>query len=60
MMIKTDRRRIVSSWAGQGTAETIWQDDHGNTYREVTPAEARNIEQSTAGRVYRIRDGWVE
>lgn len=54
------RRHIVRSWPGEGTGETIRQDNYGRTYREVSEAEAQLIESGTAGRVYRIhRDGTV-
>jgi len=54
------RRRIVRSWPGEGTAETIRQDNYGRTYREVSEAEAQMIEQGTGGRVYFIHcDGTV-
>ncbi|MBL8582824.1 MAG: hypothetical protein JNL61_11435 [Rhizobiaceae bacterium] len=54
MTHKQEYRRVVSSWPGEGTGETVYQDDHGNTYRTISRAEAANIEQSTCGRVYHI------
>lgn len=62
MMGSNDKpRRIVQSWPGEGTGETIRQDQYGRTYREVSEAEASIIESGTAGRVYRIYpNGTVE
>lgn len=54
MMDKGTSRRIVSSRPGQGTGETIYTDDQGQSYREVSAAEAQLIESGTAGRTYKI------
>lgn len=51
---KTPPRHVVRSWPGQGTGETIYQDQHGNTYRTITAEEARQINNTTAGRTARI------
>lgn len=60
MVPNTADRRIVSSRAGEGTCETIYEDNKGRSYREVSEAEASLIESGTCGRVYRIhRDGTV-
>jgi hypothetical protein len=60
MMFSHDNsRRIVRSWPGEGTLETIHQDENGNTYREISEAEARMVLNSTGGRVFHIRDGRV-
>lgn len=50
----TDDRHIVSSRAGCGTGDTIYTDNRGRSYREVSEAEAQMIEQETCGRVYQI------
>lgn len=53
-------RRVARSWAGQGTCETVYQDQDGNTYRKITEAEAQEIERSTGGQTFRIyRDGTI-
>jgi hypothetical protein len=60
MMFSHDNsNRIVRTFPGVGTGETLYEDERGNTYREISEAEARTIENSTAGRVFRIRDGRV-
>jgi hypothetical protein len=50
----TTSRKIICSWPSQGTNETIYQDERGNTYREITDAEASIIRSSTAGQVYTL------
>ncbi len=54
MMSKTSERWVVSSRPGEGTAETIYEDNGGRSYRVISEAQARDIENTTAGRVYRI------
>lgn len=44
---KEPPRRIVRSWAGAGTCETLYQDDQGTVWREVSEAEAQMGQQAT-------------
>ena len=53
----TSRRYVVRTWPGEGTCETVYQDQAGATYRSISEAEARQIQSSThtvPGGVYRI------
>ena len=51
---KTPPRYVARSWPGEGTGETVYEDQDGNTYRTVSEEEARQINNSTAGRTARI------
>ena len=54
MIMQKLSRRIVSSRPGEGTADTIYEDEDGRLYRPISRAEADMIRNSTAGVVYTI------
>lgn len=54
IMNKGPARYIVNSRPGQGTGETIYEDNEGRFYRPITEAEAQTIRNSTTGRVWLI------
>jgi hypothetical protein len=51
---------VVNSWPGQGTGETVYQDQNGNAYRTVSESEAQQINNTTTGYTVRIyNDGSI-